>query len=188
MHRFRLVGCLAAAVFALSANAQPANDSPASLERRTALSMQLLELVGYRAILGESGKQCTQSTPSEARKAFTNSPGSFGGLSPQSAYWPEVERIYIKYEKTKCAAFANGDLFRSFAQSYARDLSEADLSAAIAFHSSDAGKRIQRANIDASSSLAKEMTRQMNLVDDEATTAFRLELRALIGKYREDPK
>jgi hypothetical protein len=188
MSRFRLLGYLAAATFVLSAHAQPANDSPASSEKRIALAMQLLDLIGYRASWSESSKQCTKGMPSEARKAFTSSPGSFGGLSPQSAYWPDVERIYIKYEKTKCAAFGNEVFYRSFAEGYARELSDADLNAAIAFYSSDTGKRIQRATVEASVTLTREMARKMTQIDTEATAAFRLELRDLMSKYREDPK
>ena len=188
MRHRRLLACAIAAMLALSANAQPSGGPAVLSEKRTALSMQLLELIGYKDSWAESARQCASSVPSKARKAFTANPGSFGGLSPQSAYWPEVELIYAKYERTRCDAIGSQDFYRDFAESFAQSLSDVDLSAAIAFYSSDTGKRIQRATIEASGTAMTGINKKLALIVDEANAVFRKEFRAIAAKYREDPK
>ncbi|MFS2165256.1 DUF2059 domain-containing protein [Variovorax sp. Varisp62] len=187
LHR-RVLACAIAAVFALSANAQSSSGPVALSEQRAALAMRYLELVGYKETWAESSQRCLNDLPSKARKAFIASPGSFGGLSPQSAYWPEVELIYAKNERTKCDAIGREDFYRDFAEGFARNLSDSDLHAAIAFYSSETGKRIQRATIEASGTVLTEMNKKLTLIGDQADVEFRKEFRALTAKYREDPK
>jgi hypothetical protein len=135
---------LVALLFSMAANAQ---SSPAKL----ALAKELTALLQFDSMFDAYLTQCSQPKDSsfDPKAEFRSSPGSFGGVSPQSAYWPEVEAIYGRFRTTACA-YATPEKFADyFSEQFAERISEDDLRTSLTFYSSPAGRRLQGATIAA---------------------------------------
>lgn len=167
---------------ALSA-AQP---SPPQL----ALGLRLAELLHEREMFSAYLKQCVEpkGSPFDPDAEFSANPSTFGGLSPQSAYWPEVEIIYDHFRATACA-YATAEKFEHFiAEQFAAQIAEADLRAAISFYESPAGQRLSRASVRVNESF--QAYAQLLLVQayDVARAEYISAMRSLLRKYKNEPR
>jgi hypothetical protein len=135
-------------------------------------------------------KQCNEpdGSSTEAKTLFTSNPGSFGGISPQSVYWPEVESIYVEYRSGTCT-YLNVDSFLAY---YAGVLSnkntEEDLRAALRFYSSPAGKRFQESIVFASVAFQEYASESIKKSVKEANEKYQMAMRDLIRKYKKEPR
>jgi hypothetical protein len=129
-----------------------------------------------------------ENTPFDPRLAFKSDPGGFGGISPQSAYWPDVERIYASYRATACAYATSEKYAQYFEEQYARRLSLEDLRAAIAFYSSPTGKRLQDAVVAADHDFQSYASKLMLEAYEIANTQYQRDIRDLQRRYRASPK
>lgn len=163
-----------------------AEKTPATVE----LSAQLTELMRVRAMVDATLKQCSdpEGSSSDARNAFTSSPGSFGGVSPQSAYWPEVEAIYADYRASACAYLTVDGFMTYYAGILAEKNTEEDLRAALRFYSSSAGKRFQDSIVAASVAFQEYANGSMKKTAADATEKYQAAVRALIRKYKKEPR
>src|SRR4030095_12910157 len=113
---------------------------------------------------------------------FNTNPGTFGGLSPQSAYWPEVEAIYERFRATACA-YATAEKFeRYIGEQFAGQISEADLRAAIAFYESPEGKRLHKASVRVNDSFQAFAQSLIAQAYDVAREDYRVAMRGLLQK------
>ena len=173
---------------AISIAAVPAfaEKTPATLQ----LSAQLSELMRVRTMVDAVLKQCNdpESSSADARSSFTSSPGSFGGISPQSAYWPEVEAIYTDYRNGMCTYLTVDGFLAYYAGVLAERNSEEDLRAALLFYSSSAGKRFQDSVVMASVAFQDYASDSMKRSTTEATEKYQGAMRAIIRKYKKEPR
>lgn len=161
-----------------------------ALETRLLLSNKLVELMQVRTMFDAYLKQCNEpeGSPFDPRIEFKANPGSFGGVSPQSAYWPEVEAIYGRFRATACA-YATTDKFAThYAQQLAQRSSEEDLQAAIAYFSSPAGRRMQAAAVQVNESFQKFAQELMLQAYSVAREQFQTDIRVLLRNYQKDPR
>jgi hypothetical protein len=158
---------------------------------RVALAERLTELLEIKPLYSALGKDCIPqpSTFSNAMlKAYGENPGFFGGISPRSAYWPEVEAIYREYMVQGCAV-ANAEKFSVvYVSAYARSMALPDLRAAVAFYSSPAGQAMQAGNRNAFDTLqatvrdaAVENERSANLIVQHS-------IMLLKNRFKAEPK
>ena len=185
-HPFRIRQSLVAAAFCLFTvvgNAAP------SLEQ-LALGKELAEVLQVRAMFNTYLKECT-STSSQvfsAKFAFDQSPGSFGGLTPQSAYWPEVEATYQQFQIATCSYISAEKFLMFYGEELAARNTEEDLRAAIAFNSSPAGRRLQASVLATNDVFQKYAQEQMAAAYAAANAPFQAAISALIRKYRREPR
>jgi hypothetical protein len=170
-------------VLACSAQAQ-------SPDTRRQLSDQLVELMKVRTMIDASLQQCNQSSGSrfDPKVEFRSSPGSFGGISPQSSYWPEVEAIYGRYRATACAYVTPDKLASHYSQLLAQRSSEEDLRAAVAYFSSPAGRRMQDVAVQINESFQKFSQELMLQAYEMAREQFQVEFRVLLRQYQKEPR
>lgn len=179
----RTLIALLIAILSTGANAQVADG-------RFRLASQLVELMQVRVMFDAYLKQCDEPAGSsfDPKSEFKAAPASFGGISPQSAYWPEVEAIYSRF-RVKACAFATADKFSAyFADQIAKETSETDLRAAIAFYSSPTGKRLQATWLKVNASFQKFSAELMGQAYELARDDYLTEIRELIRRYRAEPK
>ena len=161
-----------------------------SVDARVKLSGKLVELMQIRPMFDAYLKQCNEpeGSPFDPKIEFKASPGSFGGVSPQSAYWPEVEAIYSRFRATACA-YATADKFAAhYSQELAQRSSEADLQAAIAYFSSPAGKRMQDVAVQVNESFQKFAQELMLQAYGTAREEYEADIRLLLRKYKREPR
>ena len=135
-----------------------------------------------------SACESPENTPFDPRLAFKSDPGGFGGISPQSAYWPDVEKIYATYRATACAYATSEKYSQYFVEQYARRLSLEDLNAAIAFYSSPVGKRFQEAVVSADRDFQQYANQLMLEAYEIANAQYQRDIRDLQRRYRANPK
>lgn len=155
------------------------------------LGQELASLLKTQSMFEAYLKHCSATSGAYAfdpKSAFKDDPGSFGGVSPQSSYWPEVEELYRAYQKEVCA-YLTPEGFQSFyAQKYAEHTSEADLQAAVAFYSSLAGRRLQQSSVLINEAFQIHANELLGSAYRTAYKKMNADLRALIRKYQHDPK
>lgn len=166
-----------------AALAQPSPD-------KLALAEELVRLLRVEQSVAGYLEQCAkpEGSPFDPMVSFRSDPGSFGGISPQSAYWPEVKAVYARFQTTACAYATPERLTRHFVEKLATDVSENDLRVVISFNRSGPGMRVQDAVLAANSSFQPFATKLMYEAYEIATKDFQQQLRELARKYRRDPK
>ena len=160
------------------------------VDERRMLATKLVTLFDYRTMLGDAVKVCgsESSYKADAIALFRSDPSSFGGVSPQSAYWPEAEAIFQRYRETMCHYMEPQDFAQFMAQQYAERLSADDLKAAIAFLSTPAGQHYQQASVQGSKELQPFAQKKMQELQEQAYKAIHDDLKQLAEKYRKSPK
>lgn len=174
--------------FGLTFSALPvaAEKTPATLK----LSAQVAELMQMRVAVENVLKQCSNPAGSsfDAKTAFNSSPGSFGGVSPQSSYWPEVEAIYADYAKGVCAYLTADGFMAYYVGVLAEKNTEQDLRLAAEFYSSPAGKRFQQSVLIANVDFQAYANDSMKKASKEATEKFHVAMRGLMRKYKSEQR
>lgn len=161
-----------------------------SLDTRLQLSERLVELMQVRTMFDAYLQQCSkpEGSPFDPKIEFRADPGSFGGISPQSSYWPEVEAIYGRFRSTACA-YVTADKFAAYyAQQLAQRSSEEDLRAALAYLSSPAGRRMQDAQVQVNESFQRFAQELLLQAYGVAREQFQADLRVLLRKYQKEPR
>ena len=170
-------------IFAGIAHAQ---SSPTKL----ALAEQVAALLQYDKMFDAYLKQCTQPEGSnfDPKIEFRASPGSFGGISPQSTYWPEIEKIYDHFRTAACNYATPERFSKYFIEQLAERNTEEDLRTGIAFYSSPAGKNLQASMLAANSDFQAFASRLMVDAYEVGRDRYQREVRELVRKYKADPK
>lgn len=164
-----------------------AAQSPSS---KAELAAHLTKLLRFEGMFETYLKACTrpEGSPFDPKPEFESNPGGFGGISPQSAYWPEIEAIYTRFRNKTCA-YATPEKFAAFfSERFAERLSAEDLHAAIAFHSSPVGRRIADATYGADQEFQSFANALMLESYEVARGDFQRDIRALLRKYKAEPK
>lgn len=163
-----------------------AEKTPVTLE----LGAQLADVMRMRDMVDAVIKQCSdpQGSSFDAQAAFTSSPGSFGGISPQSSYWQEVEAIYAEYRRGACAYLTADGFLAYYAGVLAEKNSEEDLRIALQFYSSPAGKRFRDSLVFASVAFQDYTGESIRQATASAAENYQSSMRAVIRKYKKDPR
>lgn len=115
----------------------------------------------------------------ELKREYSERPADFGGISPQSAYWPEVEEL--NYQQRLAGCQSSTRLVTKWGEILVRDLAPADIDAALAFHTSSAGQRYSAALAKASQEFIA-FSRLPSAQQEAADEAYRKGLRDLAAR------
>jgi hypothetical protein len=179
----KLATLLALLLVTTAACAQPS-------ARQLELASKLVDILQMRTAFNAYLKQCTNPEGSslDPHMAYSASPNSFGGITPKSAYWPEVEQLYRRYQQQACGYITVEEFEKFYTAQYAAETSEEDLKAAISFYSSAAGKRYVASTIKANEEFQRYAGKQMVLAASKAYGPVNEGLQSLILKYQKNPK
>lgn len=158
---------------------------------RGVLAKQLTELLEVEALYASLGKQCTPK-PAEFSdsllKTYGEMPDQFGGISPKSAYWAEVESIYREYFEQACATAGLEKLSVVYVAAYAQTMALADLRAAVVFYSSPAGKAMQAGTRKVFHDLQPVLLRHVEANERAANLIVQQSMLLLKNKFKAIPK
>ena len=168
---------------ALQAYAQPTPE-------KLVLAQQLVQLLKVSDSFAAYLKECANSEGSsfDPKTEFRSNPGTFGGVSPQSAYWSEVEAIYARFQTTACAYATPEKFARFYVEQFADRMTEEDMRASIAFNSSPAGLRLQSAVLATNNEFQPFANKLMLKAFELARVQFQQEMRAVLSKYKKEPR
>jgi len=178
----RLLLCLSLLI-SMAAHAQ-------STPKKVALAEQLVKLLHFDRMFDDYLKECSTSPSStlDAAVSYREHPESFDGLSPQSAYWGEVDAIYGRYLAKICEYSTGEKVTQYFTQQFAEHASEEDLRAALAFQSSPTGRRLQAITLEANKAFQEEASKLIRKAHDDAEDQYQREIAEIIRKFHADPK
>jgi hypothetical protein len=151
-------------------------------DERLVLARQLVDLNQDKVENAEAAADCSPAP--DLVDAYRTRPGDFYGISPQSAYWPDVERAWQAVHAGGCAESPAAILARS----YAEHLSIAELRAVIAFQDSPSGRAFIAATRRARADLEAGRAARTYHDPDEADRMFRSAMLTLKAKYDSDPR
>lgn len=130
--------------------------------------------------------------PSKMRKdiadAYRTRPAEFHGISPRSAYWPDVERAWRDYYVERCAAQSAESPAAILARSYAANLSTDELREVAAFQESRSGRAFIAASARAQQELQQALVARGSADPDAAINTFHQTLLRLKAKYQRAPR
>ncbi|WP_390343091.1 DUF2059 domain-containing protein [Variovorax boronicumulans] len=168
----------------------PSGAHSAPGDRKLALATELTTLMQIRRIAEDYLSHCSKPEGSylDPQRIFSAEPGFFGGVSPQSAYWPEVVALYARYQAQACHSVSADKYAAFFAEQYAAKLSEEELEASLAFFASTAGRRYNAVSAETNVALQAYLTKEMARVVGDAFKDVQRDLRGILLKYKNDPR
>ncbi|WP_157572121.1 DUF2059 domain-containing protein [Hydrogenophaga taeniospiralis] len=171
---------LASLLLSVTATAQTPTD-------KLTLATQLVEMLGYGARFESYGRQCRtfEGSQFDPNKLVLDNPSTFKPITPHSKSWSEIVTLYKAYQENICATYLPESVNGMIAGDLAQKLTIADLKAAIAFYSSNPGKRLNFAIAMADEALMRQI--ESKLSDSTATAELLQDLQAIYAKYDQNP-
>ncbi|WP_158568040.1 DUF2059 domain-containing protein [Duganella sp. BJB476] len=122
---------------------------------------QLGKLLDYQSVPTSFKDQCelSQAAALDPKSIFKVQPDAFGGITPESKYWPRVVAAYKKYQVEICRQSNIDGVNDIVAKEMANSLSQKELRAAIAFFSSPEGQAFKKANIRSWEAISQQVTK-----------------------------
>lgn len=174
--------------------AQPVDpaDESEQPENHLALARQLVDLGPDTGDLQESAAACipeAKTIRADLLASYRANPKTFHGISPRSAYWPDVERIWRDYYVERCSERSDESPGEVVARLYAANLTTEELREVLAFQESPAGRAFaaatRLARQDLEGATAEPATRSHTA---EASDRFRRAMLRLKAKYDRAPR
>jgi hypothetical protein len=108
-----------------------------------ALARELVQILKYERQMDAYREQCMRTAKNVSPESLVKeNPAKYGGITPSNRHWPKVVEAYEQYFRELCAKPTVAEFLDAMAHVYAQRMSAVDLKAAIAFYSSDTGKRL----------------------------------------------
>ncbi|MDQ2990211.1 MAG: DUF2059 domain-containing protein [Pseudomonadota bacterium] len=130
----------------------------------------------------------TETMQADILAAYRANPADFHGISPQSAYWRDVELAWHDYYVDRCAAQNGASPAAIVAQSYAANLSADDLRQLVAFQESPLGRAFIAATERARQDLERVKAGPPQGNTDDAEARYLSTMLRLKAKYERAPK
>lgn len=165
-----------------SVNAQPTAE-------KSKLAFELAAAIGVEEMFSTYLRVCTTSNSVyDPNEVFRTNPSFFGGVSPSSVYWREVEAVFQSYQKQVCGYVTSADFSKFYADQYAAVLSMEDLRSAIRFYSSAGGKKLRAVNLLANDAFQKYAQTKLGEMYKKSLAEANGEILKIAKKYKKDPK
>lgn len=176
---------LLALVLALSSCVSLAADDP-----KQAVARRLVELLQVEETYRDAATACRDviDIAGETRKSWEANRERFGVLSPESAYWPEVEALYGRYREEVCNANRVQVAKEIYVQVFARRLSQAELERALAELETPEGKAMQAASREAARLLGRYQPTEQQQAIAAAAQRFREHMADLRARIAAQPR
>lgn len=159
-------------------------------DQRLALARRLVDLGGSGGD-PEPAASCipdTETMQQDIVAAYRANPADFHGISPQSAYWKDVELAWHDYYVDRCAAQNSESSAAIIARSYVESLSTDDLRKLVAFQESPTGRAFIAATERARKEVERAQAAPAQADTDDASARFRETMLRLKAKYERAPK
>lgn len=174
-----------ALVFALQILFVPVSVRAEQPPGKLQIAQELVELLKYDQVFQGHLKQCLEPKGSyfDPHSTYQADPAAFGGISPESAHWKEIEQIYRRYQERVCGYSSPNEFAQFFAKAYAERVSEEDLRAAVSFYRSPGGARFQLANVQITQLYQEWAQSTLNSVFQRENQKASEEVKAVVERY-----
>ena len=160
-------------------------------DEKLPLARRIVALLAFDSQFEAQIAACSASAPGTGLDPlfeFQRNPAYFGGVSPQSAYWPEIELAYQQYRRRVCSYMSVSEFVEYCANEYASRTTLEELQAAIQFYDSPAGRAFLKANAQVGVAIQRDLVRRMREVTSREDPAVRTELERIVDAYKRAPR
>ena len=180
MGAIRLLAVGLICVFFGSLSASSPSDKPK-------LAAELSTVLGTEEMFAAYLHACTASNVGyDPKDEFRANPAYFGGISPQSSYWPEIEMVYQNYQRQVCGYLTAADFRKFYADHFVSALSAEEMRSAIRFYSSVAGKKLRTANLSANEAFQMDAQTKLGAQYKKSVFEGRVEVAKIIQRYKKN--
>jgi hypothetical protein len=159
----------------------------AETDSKLADARTLLDLMRFDVQMDDALKQCQSMTKTITPESlYQSNPSQFGGITPESRFWPSVVSAFQEFYYTTCSYIDREAFTASAAQSYATALTKQELADSIKFYSSPVGKKLADAQVGATASFQKEAATRLAASYKKANEDFAQKL-ILLNSSRNIP-
>lgn len=160
-----------------------------SIDEKSKLAKELTSALGTEEMFATYLHECTASSVGYDPVAeFRANPDYFGGISPRSSYWAEIEQLYRNYQKQVCSYITPADFREFYANHFVSALSTEELRSAILFYSSVGGKKLRTANLSANEAFQKHAQLKLSVLYKKSALEARADVAKIIQRYKKNPK
>ena len=176
-----LFGIVLAATCCLAA----ASDTP-----EVNAAKRLFDLMGVDVMYADVDAACRKNMNRtlDARASYVVDPNAFGGMTPSSANWRELEQVFEDYGRDACGVSDIDAIKQIYVQLLSTRLSLAELESTIASQLTPAGQKTRLAMIDGARLLMTYQLAQQQKNVAKANERIEIRMRALADKYKEAPR
>lgn len=166
--------------------------APSAAADKLELARTFLRGQNFAAQMHAMEEACEQANGAgsayDPARMFRSAPGQFGGVTPQSAYWPEVTAAYRAFVHEVCRMGDPERYLDRLAVVYAERMSEEDLQSLNEFLRSPVGMRFRDVNVIAQGVGARGTYADIRVVRESATARLTKTLGAIVERYRAAPR
>jgi len=157
---------------------------------KLAAARRLVDLLQFEGVYEDSAKACRDrvDVAAAARRVHEANRASYGGLSPQSAYWPDVVVLYGRYLAETCEATTAESAKDLYARVFARRLSQDELEQAVAAMATPEGQALQAASREALALLSRAQYADQERTAARAAKRYRDRIQELVKRQEADPR
>jgi hypothetical protein len=158
---------------------------------KMAAANQLVELLQIGKLVARQAADCVpkaEDRAARAKSAYEKDPKPFGGITPQSQHWQEVEHLYERFYVETCLYLQPDIAKNAYASALAEGVSLPALEAAIRFYSSPDGQLYASESTKAMAEYCSDVQLQVQAMRTLAQTNYRNGLRKLTERYKADPQ
>ena len=163
--------------------------SASSPSDKSKLAAELSTVLGTEEMFAAYLHACTASNVGyDPKDEFRANPAYFGGISPQSSYWPEVETVYRNYQRQVCGYITAADFRKFYADHFASALSAEELRAAIQFYSTVGGKKLRATNLLANEAFQQYAQSKLGALYKKSAFEGRADIAKIVQRYKKNPQ
>lgn len=157
---------------------------------KLAAARRLVDLLQIDEVYEEGAKTCRDrgDGAAAAQRVYEANRAAYGGLSPRSAYWPEVVGLYGRYLADSCEASRAQSAKEIYVRVFARRLSQDQLEQAVAAMSTPDGQALQAASREAGKMLSIAQYADQEQAVALAAKRYRDSIQELVKRHEADPR
>lgn len=146
------------------------------------LALELAQAHQYPKMFDNFINSCLRTKKMSAYDLYEANPKYFGGLSPNSKYWSEIEKVTNQYWQDVCQYMSEGEMTDIFIDHYQKEFTDSELIELIDFYSSELGQKIANTNLKANFDFQDFAYSAMSKKSGEAGKLFLEKLQVIIDK------
>lgn len=148
------------------------------------LASELVKLHELPKVFDNLISSCLDSNTMSALQIYDSNPKYYGGMTPQSKYWPEMEEVTENYWHDVCH-YSNFDgMTEIYITHFQNEFTDSELIELIDFYSSRIGQKMINVGMAASFKLQESSQSAMNNQMTQASKNYLEKIQKIIDKNR----
>jgi hypothetical protein len=156
----------------------------AQQDKESGKLQRFIELLDIPALVRDSEQIClSQYTKTGPNELAEENPDYFGGIKPGSDYWPRIEAAWQRYVETACQISID-DWIDAYTTAFSEHFDEDLIDEALRLYSTDRGRRILKAQLNARPIILEHMQSKNNAKWMQANAIYTEEMDQIFDEFQ----